>query len=340
MASLAEIKAKLQAQDNSGPGKQSGGGDNAIYPFWNIPENSTSVIRFLPDGDTSNTFFWRERQMIRMEFQGIEGQPDSRRCVVNVPCNEMWGPVGSCPVLSEVRQWFKDPSLEDMGRKYWKKRSYVFQGFVTENSLDEESPENPIRRFVINPSIFNIIKGALMSSDFEELPTDLEAGTDFRLTKTTKGQYADYSTSGWARRERSLDSNERSAIETHGLYNLNDYLPKQPSEAELAIIAEMFEASVDGKMYDPERWGNFYRPAGVQIDTSNSAPNNGSAPAAAPAPVATPTPTPQPVATAPAPTPTPAPVAEAAPTPTPAPVAAEGEKPSAQDILAAIRSRA
>ena len=338
MASLAEIKAKLQAQDNSGPGKQSGGGDNAIYPFWNIPENSTSVIRFLPDGDTSNTFFWRERQMIRMEFQGIEGQPDSRRCVVNVPCNEMWGPVGSCPVLSEVRQWFKDPSLEDMGRKYWKKRSYVFQGFVTENSLDEESPENPIRRFVINPSIFNIIKGALMSSDFEELPTDLEAGTDFRLTKTTKGQYADYSTSGWARRERSLDSNERAAIETHGLYNLNDYLPKQPSEAELAIIAEMFEASVDGKMYDPSRWGNFYRPSGVQIDTSNSAPNNGSAPAAAPAPVATPTP--QPVATAPAPTPTPAPVAEAAPTPTPAPVAAEGEKPSAQDILAAIRSRA
>jgi hypothetical protein len=338
MASLAEIKAKLQAQDNSGPGKQSGGGDNAIYPFWNIPENSTSVIRFLPDGDTGNTFFWRERQMIRMEFQGIEGQPDSRRCVVNVPCNEMWGPVGSCPVLSEVRQWFKDPSLEDMGRKYWKKRSYVFQGFVTENSLEEESPENPIRRFVINPSIFNIIKGALMSSDFEELPTDYEGGTDFRLTKTTKGQYADYSTSGWARRERSLDSNERAAIETHGLYNLNDYLPKQPSEAELAVIAEMFEASVDGKMYDPSRWGNFYRPSGVQIDTSNSAPNNGSAPAAAPAPVATPTP--QPVATAP--TPTPAPVAEAAPTPapTPAPVAAEGDKPSAQDILAAIRSRA
>jgi len=340
---LAEIKAKLQAQDNSGPGKQSGGGDNAIYPFWNIPENSTSVIRFLPDGDSGNTFFWRERQMIRMEFQGIEGQPDSRRCVVNVPCNEMWGPVGSCPVLSEVRQWFKDPALEDMGRKYWKKRSYVFQGFVTENSLDEESPENPIRRFVINPSIFNIIKGALMSSDFEELPTDYEGGTDFRLTKTTKGQYADYSTSGWARRERSLDSNERAAIETHGLYNLNDYLPKQPSEAELAVIAEMFEASVDGKLYDPVRWGNFYRPAGVQLDTSNSAPNNSGA---APAPVAAPTPAP----VAPAPVaetvtdtgwqePTPAPAPTPAPTPTATPVT-EGEKPSAQDILAAIRSRA
>ena len=339
MATLAEIRAKLQASEGGNRSSSGGGGDNAIFPFWNIPENSTSVLRFLPDGDASNTYFWRERQMIRLEFAGVKGDPNSRRVTVNVPCNEMWGPVGSCPVLSEVRNWFKDPALEDMGRKYWKKRSYVFQGFVAENSLQEDTtPDNPIRRFIINPSIFNIIKGALMDSDFTELPTDIEQGTDFRLTKTTKGQYADYSTSSWSRRERSLDSNERAAIETHGLYNLNDYLPKQPSESELAVIAEMFEASVDGKMYDPSRWGNFYRPAGVQIDTSNSAPNNGSAPAAAPAPVATPTPTPQPVATAPAPTP--APVAEAAPTPTPAPVAAEGEKPSAQDILAAIRSRA
>ena len=339
MASLAEIRAKLQAQENRGGGNQSsGGGDNAIFPFWNIPENSTSVLRFLPDGDTSNTFFWRERQMIRLDFQGIKGQPDSRRVTVNVPCNEMWGPVGSCPILSEVRQWFKDPSLEDMGRKYWKKRSYVFQGFVVESSLDEETPENPIRRFVINPSIFNIIKGALMDSDFEELPTDYEGGTDFRLTKTTKGQYADYSTSSWARRERSLDSNERSAIETYGLYNLNDYLPKQPSEEELRVIGEMFEASVEGHLYDPEQWGNFYRPGGVQIDTANSAPNNSEAkPAAQSVPQPAPAPAPTPVAEAPV-TP-PAQQEQVAETVAATAPAAEGEKPSAQDILAAIRNR-
>jgi len=338
MATLAEIRAKLQQQENRGGGSSSGG-DNAIFPFWNIPENSTSVIRFLPDGDSSNTYFWRERQMIRLEFAGVKGDTNSRRVTVNVPCNEMWGPVGSCPVLAEVRNWFKDPNLEDMGRKYWKKRSYVFQGFVAENSLQEDTtPDNPIRRFIINPSIFNIIKGALMDSDFVELPTDIEQGTDFRLTKTTKGQYADYSTSSWARRERSLDSNERAAIEAHGLFNLNDFLPKQPTEAELTAIGQMFEASVDGQMYDPELFGNFYRPAGVQIDTANSAPNN-----SAPKPAA------QSVAQ-----PAPAPVAEAAPTPvTPpaqqeavaaaaaatAPASEEGDKPSAQDILAAIRNR-
>ena len=338
MATLAEIRAKLQASESGNRQSGSTGGDNAIFPFWNIPENSTSVLRFLPDGDSSNTYFWRERQMIRLEFAGVKGQPDSRKVTVNVPCNEMWGPTGSCPVLAEVRPWFKDPALEDMGRKYWKKRSYVFQGFVTESSLQEDTtPENPVRRFIINPSIFNIIKSALMDSDFVELPTDTEQGTDFRLTKTTKGQYADYSTSGWARRERSLDSNERSAIETHGLFNLNDYLPKQPNEEELGVIGKMFEASVDGQLYDPEAWGNYYRPAGVQIDTSNSAPKG-----SAPVQTATPSPAPQPA---------PAPVAEAAPTPVTPPVqqekvaeavaatAPEGAKPSAQDILAAIRNR-
>jgi len=343
MATLAEIRAKLQEQENRGGGGSSNsGGDNAIFPFWNIPENSTTVLRFLPDGDASNTYFWRERQMIRLEFAGIKGDSNSRKVTVNVPCNEMWGPVGSCPVLSEVRPWFKDPKLEDMGRKYWKKRSYVFQGFVAESSLQEDTtPENPIRRFIINPSIFNIIKGALMDSDFVELPTDTEQGTDFRLTKTTKGQYADYSTSSWARRERSLDSNERSAIDAHGLFTLNDYLPKQPNEEELGVIGKMFEASVDGQMYDPQLWGNYYRPAGVQIDTSNSAPKGG-------APVTNVAPTPQPTPQA-----APAPVAEAPAPVTPpekqeqvaevvaatAPASTEGEKPSAQDILAAIRNR-
>ena len=340
MATLAEIRAKLQAQETGGTRSQAGG-DNAIFAFWNIPENSTSVLRFLPDGDSSNTYFWRERQMIRLGFSGVKGDSNSRPVTVNVPCNEMWGPTGSCPVLAEVRPWFKDPKLEDMGRKYWKKRSYVFQGFVAESSLQEDTtPENPIRRFIINPSIFNIIKGALMDSDFSELPTDTEQGTDFRLTKTTKGQYADYSTSSWSRKERSLDSNERSAIDQYGLFTLNDYLPKQPNEEELGVIAKMFEASVEGQVYDPELWGNYYRPAGVQIDTTNSAPK-GSSPAPAPAPAPAPTPTPAPVAEAPAPVTPPAQqekVAEAVAATAPAPQG-DDAKPSAQDILAAIRNR-
>ena len=95
----------------------------------------------------------------------------------------MWG--DACPVHAEIRPWFKDPSLEDEGRKYWKKRSYIFQGFVTDNPMsDDQPPENPIRRFIINPSIYKIISAALMDPGFPEIPTDFEAGTDFKLTNT------------------------------------------------------------------------------------------------------------------------------------------------------------
>lgn len=262
MATLAEIRAKLKQQENRSSGNGSAG-DNAIYPFWNMTENESAVFRFLPDGDEKNEFFWVERSMIKLPFAGIKGETDSKPTQVQVPCMEMYDKK-TCPILSEVRGWFKDPSLEDMGRKYWKKRSYIFQGFVVSGSLKEENePENPIRRFIIGPQIYNIIKTSLLDPDMEEMPTDYTNGIDFRLNKTSKGGYADYSTSNWSRRSRPLDDSEMHAISTYGLFNLSNSLPKEPNEVELAVIQEMFEASVDGEPYDPDRWGQYYRPAGM-----------------------------------------------------------------------------
>jgi len=328
MATLAEIRAKLREQESrTGGSNQSSGGDNAIYPHWNMAEGSEAVLRFLPDADPEATFFWKERLMIKLPFAGIKGQTDSRPVTVNVPCMEMYGE--TCPVLQEVRGWFKDPSLEDQGRKYWKKRSYIFQGFVADNPISEDStPENPIRRFIIGPQIFQIIKGALMDPEMEELPTDYVRGVDFRIKKTSKGGYADYSTSQWSRRERALTDEEKAAIETHGTYNLNDFLPKKPTDVEVKVIQEMFEASVDGEAYDPERWGQYFRAPGMSAPTGD--PNASKAPAAA-----TPTPTP---------TPAPQPVAETVAQPAPAATteSATEDKPSserANDILAMIRNR-
>ena len=326
MATLAEIRAKLREQESrtSGNNKQSGG-DNAIYPHWNMAEGSEAVLRFLPDSDPEATFFWKERLMIKLPFAGIKGQTDSRPVTVNVPCMEMYGE--ACPVLQEVRGWFKDPALEQQGRKYWKKRSYIFQGFVAENPISEDTtPENPIRRFIIGPQIFQIIKGALMDPEMEELPTDYVRGVDFRVKKTSKGGYADYSTSTWSRRERAVTEEEKTAIDTHGLHNLNDFLPKKPTDVEVKVIQEMFEASVDGEAYDPERFGQYFRAPGMSAPTGD--PNkSASAPAATPAP----TPAPEPVAET---------VAQPAPAATTA--SASEDKPSserANDILAMIRNR-
>ena len=323
--SLADIRAKLQASENRQGGNSQSGGDNAIYPHWNIAEGTTARIRFLPDANTKNTFFWIERLIIKLPFAGIKGQPDSKPTFVQVPCVEMWGE--SCPVLAEVRGWYKDESLKETANKYWKKRSYLFQGFVRDNPIgDDKTPENPIRRFIISPQIFNLIKNALMDPELENLPTDYEGGLDFTVKKTSKGGYADYSTSSWARKESAITADEAAAIEKFGLYNLADFLPKKPSEAELRIIKEMFEASVDGEAYDPERWGAYYKPSGFK--GNDDAAQSASA-QSAPAPVAK---------LAPAITDDDIPAFDA--DETSAPVAAA--KPSSQraeDILAMIRNR-
>jgi len=331
MATLAEIRAKLQEAQSKSTGQSTGGGDNAIYPHWNMQEGKEAVIRLLPDGNPNNTFFWVERAMIKLPFAGIKGETDSRPVQVQVPCVEMYNDGTVCPILSEVRGWFKDKALEEMGRKYWKKRSYIFQGFVVEDPIREEkTPENPIRRFIIGPQIYQIIRSALMDPELDELPTDFLKGLDFRIAKTSKGGFADYSTSKWSRRERALSDVEKAAVESHGLFNLSDFLPKKPTDVELKVIKEMFEASVDGEAYDMDRWGQYFKPAGMSQATGD--PNR---PAAAPRAAAPSVP-----ATA---SEEDAPWEEPAAAVVPAPVATApqtGESASrAQDILAMIRNR-
>ena len=269
--SLAEIRSKLleqQAKKDRGKGGTSGG-DNATYPFWNNPEGSTATIRFLPDGDASNDFFWMERLIIKLPFPGIKGDSNSRATEVQVPCMDMWKP-GSCPINAEIRPWWKGgKDLEDMARKYWRKKSFLFQGFVRQNPNAEDAanaPANPIRRFVINPSVFDRIKTVFMDQEVENSPVGYETGLDFRLVKGTKGQYADYGQSAWARRESALTEEELAAIDQHGLWNLSNYLPKKPDEDHLQAIIDMFHDSVDEKPYDADKYAQFYKPYGLKTD--------------------------------------------------------------------------
>jgi len=94
------------------------------------------------------------------------------------------------------------------------------------------------------------------------------------------------------------------------------------------VIKEMFEASVDGQPYDTERWGQYFRPAGV------NAPAGSTDESAAPAPQAAVT-RPSPQAAAPA-APWEEDAAEAAAAPVTKPT---GGNQKAEDILAMIRAR-
>jgi hypothetical protein len=175
-----------------------------------------------------------------------------------------------------------------------------------------------------------------MDPELEELPTDYLRGLDFRISKGSKGGFADYSSSKWARKESALTEAEQAAIEQYGLFDLSTFLPKRPTEVELNVMKEMFEASVDGQSYDTERWGQYFRPAGLSAPATSGTSSSAAAPAAAAEdddPFSTPT-----KVAAPA-----APVSSfdeddvpeaSAPVATPA---ASSDK--AQDILAMIRAR-
>lgn len=231
--------------------------DESIYPYWNLKEGEHCMIRFLPDADETNCFFWREKQFIRLPFRGTTEEP-SRRVVVQVPCIDMYGK-RRCPIMEEISPWFRDPNKEELARVYWKKKSYIFQGFIVVDPLNERV-ENPIRKLYISTSIFKIIKSSLMDPDIEDTPIDFEKGRDFKLEKTRKGGYPDYSTSKWAMKTRALTPFELEAIETFGLNKLSDLLPKEPSDKEVEIIYEMFQASLNNELYDYSKWGNYYKP--------------------------------------------------------------------------------
>jgi len=169
-----------------------------------------------------------------------------------------------------------------------------------------------------------------MDPELEELPTDILRGLDFRITKGSKGGFADYNGSKWARKESALTEAEQAAIEKFGLYDLSTFLPKKPGDVELKVIKEMFEASVDGQPYDTERWGAYFRPAGVQAPAGSGAGSNADD---------------EPSSTTPAPVAKSAPVAETPawedeePSTASAPVATAKPAQKAEDILAMIRAR-
>jgi hypothetical protein len=279
MTSLAEIRTKLAQQDTKNQNnKGSQQTDNAIYPHWNMDEGTTASIRFVPDANPQNSFFWVERAMIKLPFNGVKGNPSVKQTVIQVPCMHTYNE--QCPIINELKTWYKNESLTELANKYWKKRTYLFSGFVRANPIaDDKTPANPMRRFIMSPQLFALIKASLMDPEMEELPTSYTRGLDFNIKKTSKGGYADYSTSNWARKESAITEAEQAAIDAHGLFNLADFLPKKPTEAEVKIIYEMFEASVDGQAYDNDRWGNYYRPYGLEApsgSTTNTASSTSS----------------------------------------------------------------
>lgn len=278
MSKIDEIRKRLKEMEGKGNTFNDGEKEaSPIFKFWNIDDGDNARLRFLPDKDDKNIFFWKEKQVIKLPFPGIKGGDEHKEVEVSVPCMDMYDGE-KCPIIAETKPWWDDESLKPLALKYWKKRNYYFQGFVIESDMKEDKvPENPIRIFSFTNQIYKIIKSSMFDPDFDDLlPTDYVSGLDFVISKGKSGKYADYSTSKWARKETALTEEQLDAVEKYGLFNLNDFMPKKPTPEQVSIIYDMFTASMDGELYDPQKWGEHYRPWGFNFEKDASAPANNS----------------------------------------------------------------
>ena len=71
-----------------------------------------------------------------------------------------------------------------------------------------------------------------------------------------------------------LDEDEKVAIETYGLSDLNDFLPNKPTDEQLNDIFNLFKSSVDGLEYDEDKYGHLpWKPWGLKDREEKKAPS-------------------------------------------------------------------
>lgn len=209
---------------------------NNYYTFWDMKPGESATVRFLPDKNSSNPLgFIIEKKQHTLMINGNKRK---------VPCLDMYGE--KCPICQVSRDYYKVQDQEN-GKKYYRSVQYIAQAIIVDNPLplkdNEEDPVGKVRLVAMGPQLYKIIKDSFESGDLEELPYDYERGTDFVIKKDKQGDYANYSLSKFARRERALDED---TIANLNLIDLETVLPRNPG---IEKVTAMLEADMTGESY-------------------------------------------------------------------------------------------
>lgn len=235
--------AALKAAFGKPEGEQREQFTSNYYPFWNMKVGQKTVVRFLPDADSSNARGFLVEKLFHN--LSINGQKKT------VPCLTMYGE--ECPICKISQEYYKVKD-EVNGKKYWKKKQYIAQAIIVEDPLpaDETTGEThvgQIRYLALGYQLYNIIKEAFASEDdpLEEIPYNFNGGYDFVIKKTEQGEYASYTVgTKFLSKQRSLTEDELSVAE-EGMIELSTLLPKNPG---IEKVQAMLDADLNGGSYN------------------------------------------------------------------------------------------
>jgi hypothetical protein len=270
--------------------ESSGEGNNGFwdkfYPFYKMDFEQTVRFRFLPDRDEENPLGF----IVVNQYHELLVNGQKKK----IACLKMYGE--SCPCCEMSSKYYNEGD-EKMGKAFWKKTDYIAQGLVINSPFDYpiKPDENPVRMISIGPKLYKVIEAKIVKGDMDEMPTDPVNGYDFLINKTKQGEYADYTTSDFARRSTPVPE---ELLARADLYDLKNY---RFGKIERAQMETMIEAFLTGKTYDNKDSGGYtphstgHSGLDAKLNEQKSTPTVSAAPApastaadpAAPAPAAT-----------------------------------------------------
>ena len=231
-------KKTLDQLKNAFASKATGGGGDQnwkkFFSFWKMPDDTQCVVRFLPDLDDENPMGFLVENLTHTLV--VNGEKKT------VPCLSMHGE--SCPICELSRQYY-DEKNEELGKKYYRKKSYIGQVLVIESPIEHD--QNQIVKLIdFGPKIFKCIQTAFQSGDLEEAPYEYRGGYNFRIKKTKAGQWSDYGTSSFAPKQTDLDEEVIDAVKAE-LHSLSEYREKYVTRAalEAMLLADQTGAAMN-----------------------------------------------------------------------------------------------
>lgn len=223
--SLADLAAQF-AQKTT---ENTGGDQNwkKFFSFWKAPVDSVSTVRFLPDLAEDNPMGFIVENLAHELV--INGKREK------VACLKMHGE--ECPICNLSQDYYDEKSPnhnEVLGKKYYKKKSYIGQVLVMDTPI-EHNQEELVKLIEFGPALFKQIQSAFQSGDLEEAPFELKGGYNFRIKKTTSGEYASYTTSSFSPKQTDVGDDVLGKLD---LYNLADFrTPKVTRDVMEAMLA-------------------------------------------------------------------------------------------------------
>ena len=235
---INQLRAALAKKADGDGGTENSGFWNLFYPFYKMDFDQKAIFRFLPDLDSDNPVgFIVENKYHQLPINGKHKK---------LGCSKMYGESCAC---CEASQKYYDEGNKDLGLKFWRKTDYIAQGLIISSPFEYpvKADENPVRLVSLGKKIYTKIETDIVNGDMENMPHDMEQGYNFNIIKKKQGEYADYSTSSFARASSGIDPDVLSRIE---LYDLKKY---RFAKVERPQMEMMIEAFLTGKSMDEKK---------------------------------------------------------------------------------------